>query len=90
MVRLIDLEPGMKVHYQPDHYLKDDKWENGIVKSVPEYSLSSVRVVYNCLGDWENYKDYTSALTNVHDLNMGWREGGDKNLKPKKEEDEHI
>jgi hypothetical protein len=90
MVRLCDLKAGDKVHYQPSHYLKDDKWENGIVKSVPEFSLSSVRVVYNCLGDWENYKDYTSALTNVSDLNHGWRPEGSKNLKPKKEEDEHI
>ncbi len=90
MVRLEDLKVGDKVHYQPIHYLKEDKWENGIVKEIPEFSLSSVRVVYNCLGDWQNYQDYTSALTDVLDLNIGWRAGGDKNLNPKKEENEHF
>jgi len=26
-----------------------------------------------CAGDWENYTNYTSALTNLRDLKLGWR-----------------
>lgn len=50
-----------------------NKYENGIVKEVPEDSLDSIRVVYNCGGDWKNYKDYTSALTSVRDLYLNWK-----------------
>jgi hypothetical protein len=55
------------------HMFGDERWENGIVKEIPEWSLDSVRVVYNCGGDWKNYKDYTSALTNIRDLKLDWR-----------------
>lgn len=74
MLRKEDLKVGDKVHYQPSHYLKEDKFENGVVKEIPEHSLSSVRVVYHVAqGDWENYKNYTSAMTDVLDLNKDWR-----------------
>jgi len=63
---------GDKVCYQPSHY-PEDKWENGIVKEVPEYNNTSVRVVYHCNGEWDNYKDYTAAMTNVTDLYPGWK-----------------
>lgn len=64
---------GDKVHYQPSHYTAD-RWENGIVKEVPEHSLTSVRVVYHVAqGDWENYKEYTSAMTDCRDLHLGWK-----------------
>lgn len=65
---------GEKVHYQPDHYKSEGKFENGIVKEVPEHTTTSIRVVYDCAGDWKNYKDYTSALTNVNDLYLGWKQ----------------
>ncbi len=67
-----DLKVGDSVHYQPKHY-EDDKWENGIVKEIPEHTKESVRVVYNCGDDWGNYQNYTSALTNINDLKSGWR-----------------
>lgn len=73
MLRKEDLKVGDAVHYQPSHYLKEDRWENGIVKEVPEHTISSVRVVYNCHNDWGNYKDYTSAMTDCMDLQKGWR-----------------
>ena len=74
MLRKEDLKVGDPVHYQPSHYLKDDRWENGIVKEVPEFTLSSVRVVYNVAeNDWEHYEQYTSAMTDARDLNKGWR-----------------
>lgn len=69
MVDIAKLKVGDKVYYTS----ASGKIENGIVKEVPEDSLTSVRVVYNCAGDWENYKLYTSALTNARDLNYGWK-----------------
>lgn len=66
------LKVGDKVYYQPDHY-SEDEWENGMVKEIPEFTTTSVRVVYNCAGDWENYKNYTSALTHIRDLKLGWK-----------------
>jgi len=71
MINLAELKIGDKVYYQPEHY--DDKYENGIVKEIPNWSTDSVRVVYNCAGDWKNYENYTSALTNVRDLYIGWK-----------------
>ena len=73
MINIADLKVGDKVYYQPDHYKEKDKWENGIVKEVPEWSTDSVRVVYNCGGDWKNFQKYTSALTHIRDLNLGWK-----------------
>ena len=72
MINIATIKIGSKVHYQPDHYKETGKFENGIVKEIPEASLDSVRVVFYCGGDWINYKDYTSALTNVRDLYLGW------------------
>lgn len=69
------LQVGDKVHYQPAHY-GEDQFENGIVKEVPGEDNycpeGSARVVYNCGQDWENYQNYTSALTNGRDLKRGW------------------
>lgn len=85
MVDITKLKIGDKVYYQPEHYKNilvldntteetvTEKWENGLVKEIPDWSTDSVRVVYNCCGDWNNYKDYTSALTNVNDLHLGWK-----------------
>ena len=85
MVDITKLKIGDKVYYQPKHYKNIlvldntteetviEKWENGLVKEIPDWSTDSVRVVYNCCGDWNNYKDYTSALTNVNDLYLGWK-----------------
>lgn len=85
MVNIAKLKVGDKVYYQPEHYKNilvldntteetvTEKWENGLVKEIPDWSTDSVRVVYNCCGDWNNYKDYTSALTNISDLYLGWK-----------------
>lgn len=56
---------GQKVYYASSHGRK----ENGIVKSITEHGIF---VVYNCGGDWANYRDYTAANTNVCDLRSGW------------------
>ena len=73
MLDISKIQVGDKVYYQPEHHVEDGKYENGIVKEVPDWSLDSVRVVYNCGGDWKNYVNYTSALTNVRDLHLGWK-----------------
>ena len=69
-----DLKEGDKVRYQPEYY-GPKKWENGIVRTIPSHTKDSVFVVYNCGGDWVNYKMYTSALTNLRDLKEGWKDG---------------
>ena len=73
MIDIAKIKIGDKVYYQPDHYKQHDHYENGVVKEVPKHSLTSVRVVYNCAGDWKNFKNYTSALTQSSDLKLGWR-----------------
>lgn len=72
MVDISKLKIGQKVCYCPIHN-PHAECENGIIKEIPEHSLDSVRVVYHCAGDWSNYKNYTSALTNVRDLQLGWK-----------------
>ena len=66
-----DFKVGDKVHYQPKHY-EHGRWENGIVKEIPSHTTASIRVVYNCGGDWDRFEDYTSALTHLGDLKLGW------------------
>lgn len=78
MLKISDLNVGDKVYYQPEHY-DSDRFENGIIKEIPGFAFdnnhahyNSVCVVYNCAGDWDNYANYTSALTNLRDLKLGW------------------
>lgn len=66
MVNTEQLTKGTKVHYAPKHRADI---ENGIVKDVTE---AGVFVVYNCGDDWDNYENYTAALTNPKDLQLGW------------------
>lgn len=73
MIAIGMLKVGDEVHYQPDHYKDEDKFENGVVKEIPEHDPMVVRVVYNCNGEWHRYKEYTGALTNLRDLYIGWR-----------------
>lgn len=72
MLDIKDIEVGSKVYYQPSHY-SENEWENGIVKEIPNHTNDAVRVVYNCNDDWANYKNYTSALTNIRDLKLNWK-----------------
>lgn len=62
-------EVGDKVCYQPDY----SKWENGIVRRIPDFCDDMVWVVYNCDGNWKEYYNYTAASTNVCDLKRGWK-----------------
>jgi hypothetical protein len=72
MNNIANLRIGDKVHYQPTHY-GDKEWENGIIKEIRDNVFKSVLVVYNCNGNWDNYINYTSAKTNLCDLQPGWR-----------------
>lgn len=69
----MQLKVGEKVHYQPDHYKEDDRFENGIVKELRPEQPDVAWVVYNCGGEWDIYQEYTSARTNLRDLNKGWK-----------------
>ncbi len=71
MIDIAKLKVSDKVCYQPSHF-PGDKWENGMIKEIRD-SLDSVWVVYNCNGNWNRYKDYTGALTNLRDLKLGWK-----------------
>lgn len=71
-IDIAKLRIGDKVCYQPDHY-DADCYENGMVKEIPSHTNEAVRVVYNCAGNWDNFQNYTSALTYLDDLTLGWR-----------------
>ena len=70
MVDITKLKVGDKVHYIG---YKGHEPENGIIKEIPEWSKNEVKVVYYCDGDWNNFMDYTSVLTNIKRLNLGWK-----------------
>lgn len=61
------MKEGDYVHYAPGY----GKKENGRIKSIKEDGTGAF-VVYHCAGEWERYKDYTGALTDLSDLHMGW------------------
>jgi hypothetical protein len=42
-----------------------------MVKEIPD--IHNVRVVYHCAGEWDNFKNYTSALTPIDYLHKGWK-----------------
>ena len=73
MIETKNVNVGDKVYYDP---LKrfigfDIKYENGIIKEIVDDEY--VRVVYHCDNNWNNYQDYTGAMTAVRDLYLGWK-----------------
>jgi len=85
-MNIAELKIGDKVCYQPKHYIGfykttneegetiiTDKYENGMVKEIPNHTNTAIRVVYNCAGNWNDFKNYTSALTSLSDLTIGWK-----------------
>jgi len=59
------LKPGDKVTYEPTS-------EHGIVKDVTQHGQAFV--VFNCGGDWENYRNYTASFCSNKDLALGWKD----------------
>jgi len=59
---------GDKVIYKPNN-------QKGIIKSLAKcIDDRCAWVVYSCGGDWENYQNYTGAVTFFSDLKLGWEE----------------
>jgi hypothetical protein len=57
-----EFQEGMKVTYFP-------KGEHGMIKRMDgDYAF----VVYKCRDDWEHFRDYTAARTELSDLIRGW------------------
>jgi hypothetical protein len=46
--------------------------EHGIIKSFPQEDPHHAFVVYNCAGNWDDYKSYTGQRTQISDLKPGW------------------
>lgn len=60
-------------------YLKEGEFvrygvknEKGRVFRAPAPGIRVLPVVYNCGGDWDRWKAYTAASSNMKDLKIGW------------------
>jgi len=78
-----DFKKGDKVHYIPYQGAPNPEQENGIVKGIHPTG-EAAWVVYRCADDWDNFMDYTGALTDYLDLHLGWVD-----TTPVPEEEEH-
>lgn len=72
MAQFNTLREGQRVHYIPFKGAPLEKYQNGIIKEIPDFTDEEVRVVFHCAEDWGNYKNYTSQLTPVSRLKLGW------------------
>ena len=68
-MKMSEIRVGMKVHYV-DTFARN--CENGIVKGISQRSEAAF-VVYHCDGKWDEFYNYTGALTMLRDLYPGWR-----------------
>lgn len=73
MIDIAKLKIGDRVHYIPFEGCDESQYENGLVKEIPNHTNTEVRVVYSCGGDWDNFMNYTSALTPISKMGMGWK-----------------
>lgn len=64
---------GDKVRYTPFPDCGDSLIENGMVKEIPTHTDKEIRVVYHCADEWDNFMDYTSQLTPIDKLELGWK-----------------
>jgi hypothetical protein len=71
---MIQLQVGDKVHYIPFEGCDESQYENGVVKEILDHCPIAVRVVYHCAEEWDNYMNYTSQLTPIGKLRLGWIE----------------
>lgn len=74
MIDRNSIKIGTKVHYKPQHF-NEYQYQNGIIKEI--VNDNSVRVVYNCNNEWNNFMDYPSQLTNIKNLYLGWKHKND-------------
>ncbi len=73
MINIAELKIGDRVNYKPFNGCDDSLIENGMVKEIPDHTNSQVRVVFNCAGEWDNFMNYTSQLTPIERLEIGWK-----------------
>ena len=73
MIDIANLKIGDRVHYIPFEGCDPSQYENGVVKEIPEHTNTAIRVVYHCGGEWDNFMNYTSQLTNINQLKLGWK-----------------
>jgi hypothetical protein len=64
------MEPGDKVHYIPFEGADKSLYQNGIVKSFSDDE--HLFVVFNCGGEWENYRCFTAQRTRISQLKKNW------------------
>jgi hypothetical protein len=69
-LRMQDLKIGDKVRFVGVGDMGKINNEKGIVEGL--IGSTRVYVVYNCNKDWENYSDYSSQITSLEDLRLGW------------------
>jgi hypothetical protein len=65
MITIDEIKEGDKVHYTTPY----GKKTNGIVKTIDE---DRVFAVYHCDNRWNDYRNYTAALTQLDHLSLGW------------------
>jgi hypothetical protein len=73
MLDISKLKVGDRVCYTPFEGCDESLIENGRVKEIPDHTNTSVRVVFNCAGEWDMFMDYTSQLTPIDKLELGWK-----------------
>ena len=74
---IFELKEGDKVFHIPFNEDNEFLYKNGIVKTILTHKNDvndHVFVVYNCGGNWENYRDYTGTRTHIKELRKGWHE----------------
>ncbi len=60
--KLRESDKGRWVEYLPIH---NNRKETGRIKT---WNIYTIFVVYNCGGNWSNYRDYTACATSPEDL----------------------
>ncbi len=72
MIDIARLKIGDKVHYLPFEGCDESLYQNGMVKEIPDHTNNEIRVVFHCGGEWDNFMNYTSQLTPINKLQLGW------------------
>lgn len=71
MIDSKDVQFGDKVTYCGPHIKgMKPKYEHGKIKEVVDEEY--VRVVYHCDNNWDQFENYTGAMTPVRCLMYGW------------------
>jgi hypothetical protein len=71
-IDIAQIKIGDKVHYIPYEGCHPSKYENGMIKEIPDHTNKEIRIVFHCNGDWDNFMAYTSQLCSISKLKKGW------------------